>query len=71
MTQSVECLTLNLGSGHDPRIVGLSPMLGSVLGVEPAWDSLCPPALLPCLKGRGRGGKKEGRNKEKELLPIK
>ena len=37
---------LDFGSGHDPRVVGSSPMLGSALGMEPVWDSislfLCP-----------------------------
>ena len=37
---SVERATLDFGSGHGPRDVGLSPTSGSVLSVEPAWDSL-------------------------------
>ena len=42
--QSVKCLTLDIGLGHDLVVLGLSPMWGSVLRVEPAWDSLsfCP-----------------------------
>ena len=28
MAQLVECLTLDFGSGHDPRVTGSSPMLG-------------------------------------------
>ena len=36
VAQSVECLTLDLGSGHDPRVVGLSPTSDSTLSVEPA-----------------------------------
>ena len=40
MAQLVECLTFDFGSGHDPRVVGLSPVSGSVLSVEPGWDSL-------------------------------
>ena len=36
MAQSVECPTLDFGSGHDPRVVELSPVLGSVLNMEPA-----------------------------------
>ena len=36
VAQSVEHLTLDLGSGHDPRVVGSSPTLGSTLTVEPA-----------------------------------
>ena len=36
MTQSVELLTLDLGSGHDPRVMELSTASGSVLSVEPA-----------------------------------
>ena len=36
----VEHLTLEFSSGHDPRVMGLSPMSGSALNVEPARDSL-------------------------------
>ena len=39
MAQLVEHPTLDLGSGQDPRVVGLSPVLGSALSGEPAWDS--------------------------------
>ena len=48
VAQSVEHPALDLGSGHDPGIVGSSPTSGSVLSVEPAWDSLslCPSTLL-------------------------
>ena len=46
--QSVECPTLDFGSGHDPRVVGLSLELGSMLSVEPASDSVSSlSALLP------------------------
>lgn len=33
---SVEHPTLDVHSGHDPSVVGLSPVLGSVLSAEPA-----------------------------------
>ena len=33
-------LTLNFGSGHDVMVVRSSPMLGSKLSTESAWDSL-------------------------------
>ena len=36
MAQSVECPTLDFGSGHDPRVVESSPGLGSTLSMEPA-----------------------------------
>ena len=36
MAQLVEHLTLDFVSGHDPRVVGSSPVSGSVLSVEPA-----------------------------------
>ena len=57
MAQSVERLTLDFSSGHDPRVLGSSPMSGSVLSVEPTWDSLSlflslslsPPSLSPPL----------------------
>ena len=44
MAQSVELLTLDLGSGPDTMVVGLSPGSGSELSMEPAEDSLslCP-----------------------------
>ena len=35
MAQSVKHLTLDFGSGHDLRVVKLSPELGSALSVEP------------------------------------
>ena len=34
-----------LGSGHDPRILGLSPAWGSLLCREPASPSTLPPYL--------------------------
>ena len=36
VAQWVERLTLDFGSGHDPRVIGSSPTLGSVLSMEPA-----------------------------------
>ena len=36
MAQSVECWTLDFGSGHDLRVVRLSLVSDSILGVEPA-----------------------------------
>jgi len=35
VAQSVKRLTLDLGSGVDLGVVSSSPVLGSVLGVEP------------------------------------
>ena len=34
MAQSVECPTLDFGSGHVPRVVGLSPASGSAPSLE-------------------------------------
>ena len=50
VAQSVEPMTLEFSSGNDPRVLGLSPTLGPMLSVEPAWDSLSisPSAPLPC-----------------------
>ena len=45
VAQSVECLTLGFGLGHDLRVMGLSPESGSVLGGESAWHSV--PLPLP------------------------
>ena len=36
MAQSVERLTLDLGSGHDPGVMGWSPASGCVLNMEAA-----------------------------------
>ena len=44
--QSVEHQTTGFGSGHDPGVMDLSPTSGSVLSVEPAWDSLSLPLSL-------------------------
>ena len=53
MAQLVECLTLGFGSGYNPRVMGSSPVSGSALNMEPAWDSLSlslsPSATLLCL----------------------
>ena len=46
--QSVECLTLDFGSGCDLMVRGFEPC--TVLctdSVEPAWDSLSPSFSLP------------------------
>ena len=40
MAQLVTCPALDLGLGHYARIVALNSVLGSVMSVEPAWDSL-------------------------------
>jgi len=41
-------LTLGFGSGCDLRVLGSSPVLASVLGMESAWNSLSPsPSALP------------------------
>ena len=36
----VKCPTLGFGSGHDPRVMGLSPTSGSSLSTQSACDSL-------------------------------
>ena len=50
MAQSVQQPILDFGSGHDLTGCGTEPhMLGSALGVEPAWDSqslFAPPPLV-------------------------
>ena len=40
MAQLVKHPTLGFGSGHDLTVVVLSPVVSSVLNIEPAWDSL-------------------------------
>lgn len=44
MTQSVMPLTPGLDSGHDLRVVRSSPLSGSALSTESAWD-LAPHSL--------------------------
>ena len=63
MAQSVKCLILDFGSGHDFRVVRSSPMSGSALGVESARDSLSP--APPLLK------KKKEKKRIKLLLKIR
>ena len=36
VAQLIECLTLDVGSGCDPRVMRSSPTLGSVLSMEAA-----------------------------------
>ena len=45
MTQSVEHPTLDFASGHDPRVVGSSPMPGTVLSV--GLEILYPSSSVP------------------------
>ena len=40
VAQSVGQPTLDFGSGHDPRVMGSSPMSGSTLSMEPKILSL-------------------------------
>ena len=48
MAQSVRCLTLDFGSGHDLMFCEIEPCVGLCAGsVEPAWDSLSP-SLSAC-----------------------
>ena len=47
MAQSVKWPTLDFSSDHGLRVVGSNPTLGSVLSMEPAWDSLSLSPALP------------------------
>ena len=48
MTQSVKWPTLDFSTGHDLRVLGLSPTSGSTVSRESAGDSLSPlPLPLP------------------------
>ena len=47
VAQSVKCLTPDFVSGHDLTVMRSSHMSGSVLGVEPAYDSLSPSPSAP------------------------
>ena len=56
VAQSIKCLALDFGSGHDIRVVRSNPRLGSALGVEPAGDSpsapACPTSLSKKIKNK-------------------
>ena len=52
VVQSVERLTLDFSSGHELRVVRLSPVVGSTLSMKPAWDSFSLP--LPPSPTRSR-----------------
>ena len=42
MTESVKCLTLDFGSGHDLMVCRFELHVGLCAdSVEPAWDSFC------------------------------
>ena len=49
VAQSVEHLALDFGSGRDLAVLGWSSASGSVLSVEPPWDSLSPSLAAPPL----------------------
>ena len=40
MAQSVKHPTLDFSSGHDLQVMGWGPTMGSMLSVEPVWDSV-------------------------------
>lgn len=50
VAQLVKCQTLGFSLGHTLRVVGLSPVSGSILSAESAWDSLLfsLPPLISC-----------------------
>lgn len=52
VVQLVKCLTSDFSLGCDLRVVGSSPMSSSILGMEPAWNSLFPsaPSLFACVR---------------------
>ena len=47
VAQSVEHLSPDFGSGQDLRVMRLSPVLGSTLSMESAWNPLSPSAPSP------------------------
>ena len=54
MAQSVKCLTLDLGPGHDLMVREIEPQIGlCAVRSEPSWDSLSTslsdPPLLVCM----------------------
>ena len=73
MAQLVEGPTFDFGSGH-ARVMGSSPVLGSVLSVESAWDSLfLSLCLLSCWHALSFSNKKkkiEEITEDFKLLPY-
>ena len=67
MAHSVECLTLGFHLGYDPRVMGLNPMLGSALSMEPAEDSLSPLPLSPARSLSLKRKKKRENHKESKI----
>ena len=49
VAELVKWPTLNFSSGHDLRVLGLSPMSGSTFNGESAWYSLFLSLPLPIL----------------------
>ena len=48
MAQSVECLTLDFGSGHDLAVRGFEPLIGLCAdSAESAWDSFSSSLFVP------------------------
>ena len=45
--EAVELRTLDIGSAHEPSVLGWSPMWGCALTVEPARESFSLSAALP------------------------
>ena len=67
MAKSVEHpLTLNFGSGHDLRVVGLSPESGSMLSIVPAKESLS--LLLPLSPAHALSLKQTSKLKKKKKV---
>ena len=72
VAQSVEHPTLDFGPGHDPRLMGLSPVLSSVLSTEPAKILSLSPSATPPTSARALYLKKEReREKERSLQLLK
>ena len=49
VAQSFKCLILDLGSGIDLMVMSSSPMLGSMLGIEPTQEIKIIGILAKCL----------------------
>lgn len=47
MAHSIESPTLDFSSGHHLRVLRSSLVSGSVLSVDPAWNSLSPSPSVP------------------------
>ena len=70
MAQSVKHLALDFRSGHDLRVVRLSPGSGSALGVELLESPSTPLPLLSLFHSLSQNKTKQNKNPTQSLIKI-